>query len=76
MTVRADNHGIRALSASLEHGHGGMDAVLAGFIAACGDNAPVRFTAHQHALAPQSGIIQLLDGREKCIHIHVQDHIG
>jgi hypothetical protein len=51
-----------------------MAAVRAGLVAGGRDDATAfRIAADENRLAPQFGMIQLLDGREEGVHVDVKD---
>ncbi len=54
-------------------GHGRPDAERPGCVAGGGDDAPVAAPAHHHGQARQGRLFFDLDGREKGVHIDVED---
>ena len=69
-----DDDELRALPERKERGHCGPDAKGARLVGAGReDPAPVPGPADADGLAPKLGIIPLLDGRVKAIHVEVDD---
>ena len=52
-----------------------MDAEAPRLVGGRGDHAPLAPADHDRT-PPQRGVVHLLDGREKGVHVHVHDHGG
>src|SRR6185437_12971124 len=70
---RAQENGLRTQTARMGGCHRAGDTEAAGSIVGRADHpAPVRVAANDDRLAPQCGIIELLDGREEAIEVGME----
>src|SRR5260370_3246816 len=72
MAIEKDS--VRAKLGGGPQGHGGMHAEFAGFVRRSRNHATlVALPAHNHGLAFQRRIAELLDRDEELVHINVKD---
>ena len=74
LVVAAQENRLGAKALGGADGHGGMDAVLARFVACRRHHAaPVRIGAHHHWLALERRVFELLHGNKKGVHVDVKN---
>ena len=72
--VTVEENSMRAKASRGAQGHGGLDAIFAGFVTGGGDHAAlIGPTANHHGLATKFRTLEQLHGHKKRIHIDMQD---
>jgi len=72
--MAVEENGVGTKSASRAEGHGGMDAVFAGFVTGSGDDAAlVRAAADDNGLAAEVRAVEEFNGDEEGVHVHMED---
>ena len=74
--VGRQHDGVRAPPQRDRHRHRRVHAIRAGLVGRRGHHRSRRWMPHDHRLALELRVIEQLDGREECVHVHVQDGRG